>query len=293
MKKIPILDTIRYAYEFTFGHLGTIIGLIWLPMLILAVPGYFVSSYYYATVPDALTAGDVATVGRAGLLVIVWGLVSLLISSIMYVAVTQEALGQHKAQVIVHFALGPPEFRVFGAALAVFALAILFAIVDGALSDAIRTLAGSAGPAAGRLVAAAGALAIAYALIRLSFLLVVATVAEERFGLARAWELASGNFWRIVAVGLATMGPIVVIAVVAEALILGSGGAAPAVTASGDSAQQMQLMAAQMRLAARNLPLLYGLSFVISPLVLGLALAPAVYAYRVLTKPGMCVPAAS
>ena len=40
----------------------------------------------------ALAAGDVATVGRAGLLVIVWGLASLLISSMIYVAVTQEAL---------------------------------------------------------------------------------------------------------------------------------------------------------------------------------------------------------
>lgn len=283
MKKIPVLDTIRFAYSYTFTHLGTIIGLIWVPMVILAVPGYFVTSYYYSAVPDALAAGDVATVGRAGLLVIVWGLVSLLISSIMYVAVTQHALELREGQVIAHFALGPAEFRVFGAALAVAALALLFATVDGALADAVRSLMGPSGAATAEFVALAGVLAIVYAVIRLSFLLVPATVVEEKVGLGRAWELSSGNFWRIVAVGVASLGPIVVLSVLGEALILGSSATAHAASAAGNNAQQMQQMANQMRVAARNLPLLYGLSFVISPLVLGLALAPAAFAYRVLT----------
>lgn len=283
MKKIPVLDTIRFAYSYTFTHLGTIIGLIWVPMVILAVPGYFVTSYYYSAVPDALAVGDVATVGRAGLLVIVWGLVSLLISSIMYVAVTQHALELREGQVIAHFALGPAEFRVFGAALAVAALALLFATVDGALADAVRSLMGPSGAATAEFVALAGVLAIVYAVIRLSFLLVPATVVEEKVGLGRAWELSSGNFWRIVAVGVASLGPIVVLSVLGEALILGSGATAHAASAAGNNAQQMQQMANQMRVAARNLPLLYGLSFVISPLVLGLALAPAAFAYRVLT----------
>ena len=34
MTKIPVLDTIRAAYRFTFTHLGAIIGLIWLPMIL-------------------------------------------------------------------------------------------------------------------------------------------------------------------------------------------------------------------------------------------------------------------
>ena len=44
MRKIPVLRTIAEGYAFTFGHLGTIIGLIWLPMVIVAIAGYFVMS---------------------------------------------------------------------------------------------------------------------------------------------------------------------------------------------------------------------------------------------------------
>ena len=69
MKKIPVLDSIRYAYAFTFGHLGTIIGLIWVPMVILAVAGYFVMSYYYGGVPEAVVPRAIRwPSGAAGML---------------------------------------------------------------------------------------------------------------------------------------------------------------------------------------------------------------------------------
>jgi len=37
MNKIPVGEAVRFAYEFTFRELGTIIGLIWVPMVALAV----------------------------------------------------------------------------------------------------------------------------------------------------------------------------------------------------------------------------------------------------------------
>jgi hypothetical protein len=42
MKKIPVTQTIQAAYRFVFTHLGAIIGLIWLPMLLVTVLGFFV-----------------------------------------------------------------------------------------------------------------------------------------------------------------------------------------------------------------------------------------------------------
>lgn len=289
MKKIPVLDSIRYAYAFTFGHLGTIIGLIWLPMLILAIAGYFVMSYYYNSVPAALSAGDALAVGRAGMLVIGWSLASLLLSSMMYVAVTRQALGLRQGPAVVHFALGAAELRVFGAVLGVIGIAFMFFIIYVGLLGGAKALAltAPAANAAVGLFALAALLAIVYALIRLSFLLIPATVTEGKIGLARAWELSRGNFWRIVGVGLATAGPIALIAVGAEVAILGPEffmhGAAPA---AADTAQQMHDMAEQMRTASEHLPLLYGLSFLMAPFFMGLGLAPSAYAYRALTRSG-------
>ena len=37
MNKINVWNAIRFAYAFTFGDIGTIIGLIWLPTLLIAV----------------------------------------------------------------------------------------------------------------------------------------------------------------------------------------------------------------------------------------------------------------
>lgn len=288
MTKIPVRDSIRYGYAFTFGHLGTIIGLIWLPMVILAVAGYFVMSYYYGAVPDAVSAGNPVAVGQSGLLVMGWSIVSLLLSSIMYVAVTRQALGLREGPAVVHFALGPPEMRVFAAMLGLLALLMVFLLLDVALLGALHAVAGKV--AAMRLIVAlldiAGLLAILYVMARFSFLVIPATVSEEKVGIGRAWELSAGNFWRIVGVGLATLGPILLVAFAAEIAILGPGfftqqAHAPA----GDNAQQMRAMAEQMRQASAHLPWLYGLSFLLAPFLMGMALAPAAYAYRALTGP--------
>lgn len=287
MKKIPVLDSIRYAYAFTFGHLGTIIGLIWVPMVILAVAGYFIMSYYYNSVPAAVSAGDAIAAARAGMLLIGWSLASLLLSAIMYVAVTRQALGLREGPAVVHFALGLPEFRVFGTVLGIFALALFFLMLDVGLIGGVAALAAKV-PLANAAVGLFGLVAlfaIVYALIRLSFLAIPATVAEGKVGLARAWELSRGNFWGIVAVGLATLGPIMLIALTAEVAILGPGfflhnTAIP----TNDTAQQMHDMAEQMRTASEHLPVLYGLSFLMAPFFIGLGLAPAAYAYRALTS---------
>lgn len=287
MTKIPVRDSIRYGYAFTFGHMGTIIGLIWLPMVILAVAGYFVMSYYYGAVPDAVSAGNPVAVGRSGLLVMGWSLVSLLLSSIMYVAVTRQALGLREGPAVVHFALGAPELKVFAAMLGLLALLMLFLLLDVAALGAVRSLAGKA--PAGRLALAladlGGLLAILYVMVRFSFLLIPATVAEDTVALGRAWQLSAGNFWRIVAVVLASLGPVLVLAFAAEVVILGPGFFTQQAHVPADNAEQMRDMAEQMRQASAHLPWLYGLSFLMAPFLMGLALSPAAYAYRVLSRP--------
>lgn len=290
MKKIPVLKSIRYAYSFTFGHLGTIIGLIWLPMVFLAVAGYFVMSHYYGTFPAAVAEGNPAAIGQSAVVVIAWSFVSLLISSIMYTAIAQQALGRRQGPATVHFALGIVEFRVFGALIAFFAVAVLFLIGFRVVAETIMSVTAGM-PSAGVRIGAALVtlvlmLAMFYALIRLSFLLVPTTIAEEKIGLARAWQLSGGNFWRIFVIGIAALGPIVLVALGAEIAILGPdfflhGAAVPA----SDKAAQMHAMAEQMRTAALHLPELYGLSFLMAPFFMGLGLAASAAAYLELTAP--------
>ncbi len=288
MKKIPVRDSIVYGYSFTFGHLGTIIGLIWLPMVIVAVAGYFVMSGFYGSVPDAVSAGNPAAVGQSYLLVTAWWFASLLLYAMMYTAVTRQAMGLREGPAAIHFHLGAAEMRVFGVILGLFAIALVFLMGDRALLALFKGL-GAKVPAlmsVGALLYLLGLLAIIYAIARLGFLAIPATVAEDTVALGRAWELSRGNFWRMVAVSLATLLPLFIVMSLAEVAILGSDFFLPkTMVANADAAQRLQSMAAQMRAASGQLPLLSGLSFLLAPFLAGLTMAPAAFAYRALTAP--------
>ena len=77
MTKIPVLETIRAAYRFTFTHLGAIIGLIWLPMILATVIGFFVLQRFFSALADALASNNFALAGPAVLGVISFLLVRL------------------------------------------------------------------------------------------------------------------------------------------------------------------------------------------------------------------------
>ena len=48
MNKLPVTQTVAESYRFTFGGLGTVIGLIWLPIVIPTVGGYFTLVPYFS-----------------------------------------------------------------------------------------------------------------------------------------------------------------------------------------------------------------------------------------------------
>ncbi|HEX4534633.1 MAG TPA: hypothetical protein VH000_10410 [Rhizomicrobium sp.] len=288
--KIPVGQSIRYAYTFTFGHLGAIIGLIWVPMLIVSIGSFFSFSYYTSSLSAALAQGTPETAGQAAGLMLGWTVVGLGLTSMMYASVAELALGLRKGSPLYHFAFGANEMRVFGGLAALMGVMILFVLgylLAVGLVSAAGTAAGGGNPVVALIVAVlalAGYLAIIYAMVRLSFLLIPATVAENAVSLARSWKLTQGNFWRIFAIGICTLLPLILVMLVAEAAIFGpdfytmppDSGAAP------DMAQEMKLIGQQMSMMNAHLPALMGLSFVLSPLWAGLLVAPAAYAYRAL-----------
>src|ERR1700690_896796 len=63
MKKIPVIRTVQAAYQFVFTHLGQIMGLIWVPMVLVTVIGFFVEQRYYAAAADALASNNFTRLG--------------------------------------------------------------------------------------------------------------------------------------------------------------------------------------------------------------------------------------
>jgi hypothetical protein len=290
MRKIPVWKTIADGYGFTFGQLGTIIGLIWLPMVTLAVAGYFVMAQYYSNFPAAMEQGNAAAAGQAALVVIAWSVVSLLLSAMMYTAVTRQALGLRHGPALLSFSFGITELRVFGAIMSLIFLMVFFLIVYAVFISTGSILVKASLPAASQQTGAAvlGLFAIAllcaifFVMVRVSFLMIPASVTEGNFGLARSWQLSGGNFWRIFLVGLATLAPLLIVTAAAELAILGPDFFMPHNLPAGDADAQLKDMIAQMRASSPHMPLLYGFSFLIAPLVTGLGLAPSAFAYLAL-----------
>src|SRR3954469_24885118 len=148
MKKIPVLATIREAYRFTFTHLGAIIGLIWLPMILLTVIGFFVLRRYYEAMADALASGVYAGMGPQLLGLFCYVIAALLLTTMMSVPVTQLAMGARKQGALVHFAFSATEWRLFRAIMGVLGFLLVPLLLVGVVAGLVQgngALAGRAG----------------------------------------------------------------------------------------------------------------------------------------------------
>ncbi len=247
MNKIPVGQTIRFAYDFTFGQIGTVIGLIWIPTVINAVGSFLVFRAYGGTMEQPDGAGVPVMGGPQIGLMFLYFLVAFLLVAMMAVAITRQALGLRKGTAFAHFSLGSQELRVFGGFFGLYLVLLLF-VFAFAVVAVMAALGGSGGaldqgrirgqrhlPAwASSLLGLAGFCVLIYVFVRLSFLFIPAAVSEGEFGLTRSWELTRGNFWRIVAVGLAVLLPVVLVQCVAEYFILGPAYFASFMAAAGD-----------------------------------------------------------
>ncbi|HEY4941209.1 MAG TPA: hypothetical protein VII56_07250 [Rhizomicrobium sp.] len=294
MNKLPVGQTIQYAYAFTFGQIGTVIGLIWIPTLINAVASFFVLGGYYQALADSFESG-VPPAGAQVLYPLLLAVLTMILLAMIGVAITQQALGLRKGPAFAHFSLGTTELRVFGGFFGLYMLLVLFVFIfaiAAAGAGLAVSAASSAAPAPAMilgvaLAALAGLCALIYLATRLSFLLVPSVLDGREFGLSRSWELTKGNFWRIFAVSLATLLPIILIMGIAESAIMGPAFFVPDAAAQKNAAASLHQMAGQMRALQAHMPLLMGLSFVVSPLMYGLLFAPAAFAYRVLSGKAM------
>lgn len=272
MRRIPVVATIRDAYVFTATHLGGIISLIWVPMVLVTVMGFFSLQRYYTDFSAALTSNNTATLAPSLLMMLCYLVAALLLWAIMYVAVVQLALGARTVPVFAHFAFGNLEWRMFRALVAFAGLCLLLVMPVFVLGTAALKAAGvQAGPAQMGLV-----FYVIVALVTPRFLALLPAIAvgENTPVLRRAWMLSTGNFWRLLAVLLGIFGPVFLVFIGIDMALMGHG--APL---SGD---EQELMRAALSRARATLPLISGLWFLISPLIVGLFAGASVSAWRTL-----------
>ncbi|MBU6298410.1 MAG: hypothetical protein KGJ79_04330 [Alphaproteobacteria bacterium] len=297
--KIPVIQTIKDSYRFTFGGLGTVIGLVWLPVVILTVGGYFVMVPYIGGMASVFESGDMSQAGPWMVRIYGFQLASMVLMAVIAVAITREILNPLKRPVFLRFGLGGTELRVVGGYFGLVVLMMVFFIFMLLLSTLAGFLAKVLLPATGlaaggmtaKLVLGAvvgiltliGCLALIYVFVRLSFLLAPGAVIEGGFGIEQSWKLTKGNFWRIIGIGAATLLPIILVAVIAEVAIVGPDIFNPHLEAMKDPAAHLRYSAENMRQLAAHLPMLMGLNFLLAPFTYSLTFAPAAFAYRALT----------
>ena len=278
MRRVPVVATVRDSYIFTATHLGGIIGLIWVPMLLLTVMGFFSFQRYYNDFIEAMAGSNPAALGPSVLMMLGYLVAALLIHAVMYVAVIQLALGSRTAPAIAHFAFGPLEWRMFRAFLAFVGVLMALLIPAMVLGNAAQLAAPPGMAMLGPLIL----LVMIYGVLLLTMprflaLLPAIAVNETTPVLRRAWQLSQGNYWRLLAVLLAILVPVLVLFSVLELVLTGK----PPVPVAGG--QQVQLIAGIMR-ARETLPMLSGLGFLLSPLVVGLLAGASVSAWRSLSE---------
>ena len=289
MNKIPVGDTIRFAYAFTFGEIGTVIGLIWIPTLTNAVIAFFATGAYYQALADSFDSG-LPPAGAEMTFPFVLAFVSMLLLAMISVAITRQAMGLRQGPAFAHFSLGSAELRTFGGYFGLYVLLIGFAFAFALGAGGVALLAASAmktNPSAApiygigvAILILVGLFLLVYVIVRLSFLLVPSVLDGTEFGLTRSWQLTAGNFWRIVVIGLATLLPMLLVFGLIELAVLGPDIFRQQVAFAKDTTPNLHRMAAEMRAMQAHMPVLMGLSFVVSPVLYGLCFAPAAYAYQ-------------
>ena len=219
MTRIPVLDTIRAAYNFTFTHLGTIIGLILLPMVIFTLTGFFILQRFFLRLADVFASNNFALAGPALLGLMSFVLIGLVLLAMMSVPVIQLALGR-KTGGFLHFALlVRREWRLFRASFGLLGLMVVLLVLVSVGSSLIF----GAGAAMANLLA----LAVFYAGLiflglRFGFLLPAVATDEDGPVLPRSWLLSAGNFWRMLAVLIAVVLPLRLVTMGAEMALEGT-----------------------------------------------------------------------
>jgi hypothetical protein len=281
--KVPVGGSIARAYGFAFGNIVGNLGAIWLPVLLLWVGTYLLQPPM-ATQLQAQHDPQAALRQAPMLLGLI--AVGLIAQSAQLAALTKEALGLRSGSAFLQFPFGAAMWRTLGSLL-LFGIVMFIIYIGLILATAI--LSGVFAVALkGYAIAAVVVLfsmllcAIFYIATRMSFFLPAVSVAEHKVSLIRAWQLTSGNFWRIFAVMFVILLPFVILEIVFIVTLI-----APFIHSFHANMSQAETLALQQQIIAsmtetprRLWYVTYPVGLLVSLLLYGTYTGAASFAYR-------------
>jgi hypothetical protein len=307
MEKIPVGETIAHAYGFAVREFPKLLGIVWAPLAVsiavglMMTPG-FIGNHIDPNDHDAITRFSMQMLPLSVLIL-------LPIRAMIATGVTEQALGMRQGVTFVYFSVGPAIWRFIASWLLVI-VAMIILLVGTAIAGGLLFAVGGFAlgnilhGATAEIVGLLGALvfvlffyaAAIYLAIRLTFFIPPVVVAEKKIDLARVWQLSHGNFWRIFAVALALVIPMIAITLVVMIAIYGPttlfhifGIFSLAIHGAQENAIQAQIQAWGEAMRARGLVMwpynaVFGLLF--GTFTYGLLYSASAFAYRaVLTSP--------
>jgi len=284
MKQIPVMETIANTYRFTFLHAGTVVGLVWLPVLILTIADYFTAGPFMAGLADVLETRDMAQFGPILLERLAFTVGQFVLLSVIAAAIGRELLRPLERPLFLKVSLSGVELRIAAAQIALALLTLTLVVVSMFVGAVIAQLVGGGpqSPSLAILPVALLAPAIIYIMVRLGSFVVPAAVTGDGLGIEESWKLAQGNVWRLIAVMLAVTVPIILVEHNLQNLVTGAASSAPG--NASDLAAQMRFMANELRLLLPHLPVLKGVEFLLAPFYYSLICSAPVFAYKALTE---------
>lgn len=301
MKKIPVGATISFAYKFAFGDFLKILGVMWPSLLLMWVPSLVMRSQMMALSNQMMTQGY-AGLGQLWPLIGLLYIVALILIFMQLIGISQLALERHKGPVWFYFSFSKPMWRLLGSFLLLavamvvgWTAVLLGGVLTGAVLGSIIKAAGNTG-----LLIVVGLVTglvmlvlwcgYIYCLVRLSFLMTPVVAAEEEgFALGRSWTLGKGNFWRMFAVLLVVVLPLLIVegVVVFGFMFRGMPSLPPHPTAEQSAAFQAAMSAHMMDISnsmAQYWYIAYPLFVTFMVVFYGSIVGAQCFAYRALTE---------
>ncbi|HEX3809440.1 MAG TPA: hypothetical protein VHW02_07035 [Rhizomicrobium sp.] len=222
MNRIPVGSTIGAAYRFALGHFLAILGVMWLPYLLLYGFVFGVPLAMHTNALDLMLSQLNDPDLAARLYMLGLRFLPYLVGAIISVGVLRRALGLASGPSLVYFSLGKPVWRLVAAqfiAMILFGIAAFVIILCCALVVGLVALVALADQSIMGLVVGIGAAvavvvalgAMIYFAIRLLFLLGPVVVEQQRIGLEQAWRLSKDHAGSLFLVALGALLPVMIL----------------------------------------------------------------------------------
>jgi len=275
MNKIPVGKTIAYAYGFTFGNFLTVLGLSWVPLILMAIVAYFALPTYFSSVAEIVTTGDTGPFLAAA------GLMFLFVATVfagfimIYVAIARQALGLRSGPAYFYFSLDAAFWRLLLSYLLTILIFFGGMILAGIVSGILAVFLGGVATVAFLIVV----FGMIYVLLRLVFLQPPLAVAEGRKVLSRSWSLSKGNFWRIFGILLAIFVPLIMVQFIMQITLFSSLAIRP-IAPDADPDEIAAYLSQFMTQLAGLLPVLLVVGTLFNAALISLLTSASAFAYR-------------